>query len=650
MFEHTNQEREQIGQTNDAIVWIKAHMTTRCGPINNTHDKCDNEARTACDKEYLPMPTFPLHEESFVLLDENNHLVEGDPRRATQRRALTTYFNTAFAQSKLKGNDTPSAVNAFVKFNGGPLHNNTDAQLVLDSDDNAAIRLMIRARANCFPTATTLHHREPITHPDDFCLSCKNNHTNTSETTIHALVKCPALLSNNTKFINQITSLLLDIQDPLATTWSKKRPPISTTQETLDQRWPDTFLLTKQPIIYKESKPEKDPHENNTCQNPDNTIDIEAFKKINVPGETKIIGPPPIDPKDFTYAITMKHHPTVPPVKLLRFWEYVDHFKHPDNSFPEALKASLHDECDFSAHRDTGVSIDHSMYWATDWKLTAIIAKCLHISIERFSSMMNFQPLFKKSYSARKRDVTDFSLHFDGLKTHPTDSTSISNSNATPRSFLESSYNNCEYDDNMIKETMEGCFNSLAEADSLGIPVRHVFLLPFAPAKFTHTTFHNMQHQRPNDCRILLTLPESTYSFWMFGYWLGRNKLAKNDRLAYQDGNLAFFIMDNVISRETQPITEQTLKLFAQWSRTQQPDYFQDQARWQNELANVPRTQSSAHDNLDYPTLRATAERWLSSISGSAIPPLFHFSLPEISTISPPRWLIEELCLGRRHG
>ena len=39
MFEHTNQEREQIGQTNDAIVWIKAHMTTRCGPINNTHDK-----------------------------------------------------------------------------------------------------------------------------------------------------------------------------------------------------------------------------------------------------------------------------------------------------------------------------------------------------------------------------------------------------------------------------------------------------------------------------------------------------------------------------------------------------------------------------------------------------------------------------------
>ena len=193
---------------------------------------------------------------------------------------------------------------------------------------------------------------------------------------------------------------------------------------------------------------------------------------------------------------------------------------------------------------------------------------------------------------------------------------------------------------------MEGCFNSLAEADSLGIPVRHVFLLPFAPAKFTHTTFHNMRHQRPNDCRILITLPESTYSFWMFGYWLGRNKLAKTDRLAYQDGHLAFFIMDNAISRETQPITEQTLKLFAQWSRTQQPDYFQDQARWQNELANVPRTQSNAHDNLDYPTLRATAERWLSSISSSANPPLFHFSLPEISIINPPCWLIDELCLG----
>ena len=118
MFEHTNREREQIGQTDGAIVWTKAHMTTRCGPINSTHDKCDNEARTACDKEYLPMPTFPQYKESFVLLDENSHLVEGDQRRATQRRALTIYFNITFKQSKLKRNDTPLAVNSFVKFNG----------------------------------------------------------------------------------------------------------------------------------------------------------------------------------------------------------------------------------------------------------------------------------------------------------------------------------------------------------------------------------------------------------------------------------------------------------------------------------------------------------------------------------------------------
>ena len=130
----------------------------------------------------------------------------------------------------------------------------------------------------------------------------------------------------------------------------------------------------------------------------------------------------------------------------------------------------------------------------------------------------------------------------------------------------------------MIKETMEGCFNSLAEADSLVIPIRHVFLLPFAPAKFTHTTFHSMKRQRPDDCRILLILPELTYSFWMFGYWLGRNKLAKNNRLAYQDGQLAFFVMDNTIARNTQPITTKTQQLFAQWARTQQPGNLQDLA------------------------------------------------------------------------
>ena len=137
---------------------------------------------------------------------------------------------------------------------------------------------------------------------------------------------------------------------------------------------------------------------------------------------------------------------------------------------------------------------------------------------------MNMQSAFSKSYSARKQDVTDFGLHFDGLKEHPKNSDSIHNKNAKPRDFLESSYNNCEYDDNMIKETMEGCFASLAKADSLGIPIRHVFFLPFDPAKFAYSTFYEMRYQRPNDCRILLDIPEGGYSFWMFGYWLGKNK------------------------------------------------------------------------------------------------------------------------------
>ena len=252
MLEHTKQTRQNLGHSNDEVVWIKAHMTTRCGPINETHDICDNNARSACEKEYLPMPIFPLHEESFVLLDENNHLVEGDPRRTTQRRALTQYFENTFERSKIKGKGTPSAVNYFVKFNGGPHRNNTAAEQVLDSDDNAAIRLMIRARSNCFPTATTLQHRDPLSYDNDHCHACKKANIIASETTIHALASCPSLQPNNDKCIRQITSVLLDIQDPLATTWSKQRPPIITTQETLDRRWPNTFLLTKQPIIYKE--------------------------------------------------------------------------------------------------------------------------------------------------------------------------------------------------------------------------------------------------------------------------------------------------------------------------------------------------------------------------------------------------------------
>ena len=79
----------------------------------------------------------------------------------------------------------------------------------------------------------------------------------------------------------------------------------------------------------------------------------------------------------------------------------------------------------------------------------------------------------------------------------------------------------------MIKETMEGCYTSLAKADSLGIPIRHVFFLPFDPKKFAYSTFYEMRHHRPNDCRVLLDIPEGSYSFWMFGYWLGINKLAK---------------------------------------------------------------------------------------------------------------------------
>jgi hypothetical protein len=65
MFRGALDVRKELGNIHDDLLWIKAHMTTRIGPINNTHDKCDDEAREACKNDWEPMPIFPLYEESF---------------------------------------------------------------------------------------------------------------------------------------------------------------------------------------------------------------------------------------------------------------------------------------------------------------------------------------------------------------------------------------------------------------------------------------------------------------------------------------------------------------------------------------------------------------------------------------------------------
>ena len=125
--------------------------------------------------------------------------------------------------------------------------------------------------------------------------------------------------------------------------------------------WPDTFQLCKQTINYKNSKIENDPHANETCLNPDSSLNLTTFQAINIKGVTKIIKPTPTSDKDFTYAVKFLHEQKNTSIKLLKFWEYFVQYKHDSHSFPEALASSLFDECNLSSKRDTGSSIDHSM-------------------------------------------------------------------------------------------------------------------------------------------------------------------------------------------------------------------------------------------------------------------------------------------------
>jgi hypothetical protein len=223
-------------------------MTTRIGPINNTHDKCDDEAREACKSDWEPMPIFPLYEENFVMLNNQGLLIEGDPRKAAGRRALETIFEKQLARNRKKYNGHIAKLYKYVLENGGPLKTNKLAERVISSDDNATIRLLLRARACTLPTALANSVHDPISNPSTLCNSCKNNNTSNVDTSTHALSECPLYIKNNDLCIEAITNILLNIQDPLATVWNYDCPSIESTQRILDERWPDTFQLYKQTI------------------------------------------------------------------------------------------------------------------------------------------------------------------------------------------------------------------------------------------------------------------------------------------------------------------------------------------------------------------------------------------------------------------
>jgi hypothetical protein len=133
----------------------------------------------------------------------------------------------------------------------------------------------------------------------------------------------------------------------------------------------------------------------------------------------------------------------------------------------------------------------------------------------------------------------------------------------------------------------------------------------------------------------------------MFGYWLGKNKLAKNNKLAYKDGPLGLFIMDNYLARTSQPIGAKAIKAFAQWADTQQTNEFKDKAIWKNDLQSVPTCHSTPHDNPDYKPIKTIVESWISSIhTKTTTPASSAFSLIDIALINPLTWLIDQLSLG----
>ena len=89
---------------------------------------------------------------------------------------------------------------------------------------------------------------------------------------------------------------------------------------------------------------------------------------------------------------------------------------------------------------------------------------------------------------------------------------------------------------------------AIHEATKLHKPVRHVFkfchlipqnkLMLNSTGPLCYTASSGLQ-ATPGPTR------PSSYCFWMFGYWLGLNKLQKTEELAYKDGDIALFVMDN---------------------------------------------------------------------------------------------------------
>ena len=239
---------------------------------------------------------------------------------------------------------------------------------------------------------------------------------------------------------HHLATKLLNIQDPIADCWnSAPNIPLHLQQALMDTKWPHRFKIIRTPVLFKKQKEPEDPHKDEKCTNKDNSIDLHKLRSINIPGTTGKKKPEPA--ADLMTAVALTNFPTLPPIKLSRFWELSRQFKKHHRLFPQALADAIQSET--KTLRDTGINVDSSMSWAGDRHLTNILAKWVHT--ERFSSSPNCNFTFRQSFSAREQD-SDFGLNFDSLD-HRDNKGNITG----PRSFADTTgyCNPVEYTDDI---------------------------------------------------------------------------------------------------------------------------------------------------------------------------------------------------------
>ena len=385
-------------------LWMKGH-TKRTSIVNKLQNETDKRAGIATNNNDIEFNRFPLYDKDFLVFDNKGDLIECDIKLAAIQRAAQVQY-IKFREKRLIDNNNPSTLINFtdkliMKLGGAHNIDKTSQSTLRDPSQH---RLIIHARSNSLPSGTRLHKLNPAAFPLDTCPLCETE----TDTPAHALWECSKHKTRLEILTKDIINTLLHIQDPITDSWrAAPNTSLSHQQEILNSKWPHTFKLTKTSIIFQAKKEPDDPHKNCTFLNKDHSINLEQFRKMNIPGITGRKEPDPAP--DFMHTISFTKS-SLPPIKLARFWELLNNYKGDHSNFPQSLARAIQSES-LSMH-DTGLSVDSRMSWAGDRHLTNILAKWVHTEI--FSSASNCNFNFKQSFTARRKD-NEFGLEYDGL-------------------------------------------------------------------------------------------------------------------------------------------------------------------------------------------------------------------------------------------